>query len=511
MIFSAGSGSSSNATLIATLAVRETVALDLARLPAEVAWVEVRADLVGDLDPDWLRAQFAGRLLYTLRSSSEGGAGTAAPAERQQRLVRAAASYDAVDLEGARDLSADTLAGIAAARRVISWHSVDGPALDLLGLRARFAELSAVPAALYKMVPRARAHGEELRPLALLKSLERPDLVAFAGGELGTWTRFLAPRLGAPAVYLAAGDAPAAPGQPSARRAIADLGLPWLPGIEALSGIAGNPVSGSLSPRLHNALYRALGIARAYLPFEVESFGDFWLEVVESGSLEVLGFPLTGLSVTAPFKAAALAVAGATSPLVERIGGANTLIKNGNVWEAESTDPEGVVAALLRAGVPLLGRRAAVVGAGGAGRSAAEGLRLAGALVTMANRDSAGPPGGNRDRAAAAALGAAFVPLAELRPQEFDVVVNATPLGRAAGDPLPFDTDHLRPDTAVLDLVYGEAPTALVAAVRSRGGVAVDGREVLLEQAAGQFRMMTGLEMPRSLARAALELPPEPA
>lgn len=513
MIFSgdaAGAGDSQRATLIATLAARESVEADLARLPAEVGWAEVRADLVGDLDPDWLRARFAGRLLYTLRSSAEGGASAAGPGERETRLIKAAVAYDAVDLEAALDLAPATLAGVPVERRAISWHAAAGPALDLIGLRARFAAMSAVPAALYKMVPLAAAHGEELRPLALLKSLERADLVAFAGGALGTWTRYLAPRLGAPVVYLAAGEVGGAPGQPGVRRAMADLGLPALPAIEALCGIAGSPVSGSLSPRLHNALYRALGIARAYLPFEVDSFGDFWLEVVESGSLDVLGFPLTGLSITAPFKNAALAVAGATSPLVERVGGANTLVKNGNVWEAESTDPEGVVAALLRAGVPLLGRRAAVIGAGGAGRAAVEGLRLAGAEVTLVNREAVAAPIGGRARGASAALGVAFVPLSELAPESFDILVNATPLGRAAADPLPFEVARLRPGAAVLDLVYRESSTALLDAARAQGGVAVDGREVLLEQAAGQFRMMTGREMPRALARAALELPPEP-
>src|SRR4030095_3950665 len=124
-----------------------------------------------------------------------------------------------------------------------------------------------------------------------------------------------------------------------------------LPPASVLAGLAGNPVGHSLSPRLHNAAYRALGLPRLYLPFHVESFGDFWLEVVESGSLDVLGLPLTGLSVTAPFKEAALAMAGASSPLAERVQSANTLLLNDGVWEAETTDPEGVVQTLLARGI----------------------------------------------------------------------------------------------------------------------------------------------------------------
>ena len=145
------------------------------------------------------------------------------------------------------------------------------------------------------------------------------------------------------------------------------------------------------TPRLHNALYRELGIDMLYLRLWAPSFGNFWLEVVESGSLEVLGLPWKGLSVTAPHKAAALAIAGATSPLADRVGGANTLVHNGEVWEAESTDPAGVIGALRAHGVELEGRRTAVLGAGGAGRAAAVALEVAGAHVSLVNRS--GPRG----------------------------------------------------------------------------------------------------------------------
>jgi 3-dehydroquinate dehydratase/shikimate dehydrogenase len=353
------------------------------------------------------------------------------------------------------------------------------------------------------MVPAARAHGEDLLALALLRSLQRPDLIAFAGGELGAWTRILAPRLGAPVVFCAAGEEAGAPGQPAAARLVRDfapLGAEPLAPIEAISGVAGKPIAHSLSPRLHNAAYRALGLARLYLPFYVESFGDFWLEVVEGSGLEALGFPLRGLSVTAPFKEAALAVAGVSSPLAERVGAANTLVLSGSVWEAETTDPDGVVGALRAAGLEPRGRRAAVVGAGGAGRAAAEGLRQAGAAVTLVHRDV------ERGRQAAARLDIAAAALAEFRPGAFELVVHATPLGHRPEDPLPFDPSALRPGTAVVDLVYREGPTALLAAARDAGCVAVDGREVLVQQAAGQFRLMTGQALPLAVARRAVGL-----
>jgi shikimate 5-dehydrogenase len=81
----------------------------------------------------------------------------------------------------------------------------------------------------------------------------------------------------------------------------------------------------------------------------------------------------------------------------------------------------------------------------------------------------------------------------------------------AADEPLPFPVDGLRAGTVVIDLVYRrpeEGPTPLLAAAAARGAVTVDGREVLLGQARGQFRLMTGRELPRELARRLLGLPP---
>ena len=492
------SDSPARATLIAT--VTEPAALEpaaLERLAVEADWLEVRADLVGDVDPGVLRASFAGRLLYTLRSRAEGGAFAGRGEARRRRISAAAGGYDLVDLEADRDLASELLESIPPERRLVSWH---GPATDLAGLRSRFLHLTRVPAAFYKLVPRADHPGEEMVPLELLAELGRRDVAAFAGGEIGFWTRLLAPRLGAPLVYGAAGARAAAPGQPTLERLRRDYGLPELAPVERLFGIVGSPALASLSPRLHNAAYRALGLPALYVPFEAPQFGDFWLEIVESEGPAALGFPLGGLSVTTPHKDVAFAVAGATSPLANRLQAANTLTLRDGVWEGESTDAEGVVAALAARGIEARGRRAAVVGCGGAGRAAALGLSLAGAQVSIVNR------GSERGLAAARALGLPFVPLAELDVEPYRLIVHATPLGRGAADELPLPVARLAPGTAVVDLVYGEAPTRLVEEARRRGLVAVDGREVLLRQAAPQFLAMTGRALPLDVAARALGL-----
>lgn len=472
------------------------------RRTAEVECLEVRADLIGEVDVARLRERFDGRLLYTLRSRVEGGKGENDAAVRRARFAEAVAHYDLVDLEANRDLDEETLDLVEPEKRLISWH---GAARSAAGLKRLFDDLARTPARYYKLIPHAQQTGDGVATLAFLKGLGRRDVIAFCTGTAGSWTRILAPRLGSPLVYGSLGRRPAAPGQMSIARLRRDYGLPALPPAEFLCGIIGNPVAHSLSPQLHNGAYRALGIPGLYLPFHVETFADFWLDVVESEVLQQLGLPLRGFSVTAPFKGIALAIAGASSPRAEYINAANTLIYSEGVWEAETTDPEGTIAPLRRRDIALRDKDAAVVGCGGAGKAAAYGLHLGGARVTLVNR------GLERGEKAAQELDMPFVPLAEFDPGAFDLLIQATSLGRRDSDPLPFAVDRLRPGAVVLDLVYGPEPTPLLRAARDAGHLAIDGREVLLEQALSQFRLMTGTVLEAALARHILGMGDAPA
>lgn len=468
----------------------------------DVEYLEVRADLVGKIDPDWLRDRFPGKLVYTLRSRSEGGAFEGGKESRRRRLAAAARSYDLVDLEGRRDVFDELLAEVPPEKRLISWH---GLSTHLADLHDRFERLASTPARFYKLIPTATREGDGLRPLQLLSSLKRDDVIVFASGEVGAWTRLVAPRLGSALVYGALGKTPGAPGQISIERLVRDYGLPALPEVERIFGIAGRPVLHSLSPRLHNGAYRRLGIPALYVPFHVESFGDFWLELVESEGLDLLGLPLAGLSVTSPYKEVALAVSGVSSPRAQHIAAANTLVRSdGGVWQAETTDPEGVSRLLAANGVAISGCRAAVVGCGGAGKAAAYGLELAGAEVTLVNR------GRERGERAAEEMGLAFLPLAELDPAEYEILVHATPLGHRPDDELPFPVDRIGAETTVIDLVYGPSPTRLVGELRALGRRVFGGRRVLLHQAFDQFRLMTGEELEEPLAREILGLGEDP-
>jgi 3-dehydroquinate dehydratase/shikimate dehydrogenase len=472
------------ATLFATLVTPPSSSREeLSRLPPGVWGLEVRSDLSSEFDPAALRQHTSRELLYSLRSRTEGGAFEGTARERRDRLLAAAERYDLVELEAERDLSLEVLAHVPAERRVLSWR---GPAAGLEALTRRFKQLSRVDARYYVLAPAATTVLDALAPLQLLRRLGRTDVIAFATGPTGSWSRILSVWMGAPVVF--GGLEPGTDGTFSVGQLARDYGLPALPPVSELFGILGKAVSRSLSPRLHNASYRALGLSALYLPFHAERFQEFWREEVLAG-LDALGTPLRGITVTSPHKEAALEVAASASPLALGSGGANALIWRSGAWRAETTDAQGVVEPLRARGLRLQGQRVAVIGCGGAGRAAAAGLKQAGANVTLVNR------GAERGRFASQLLKLPFIPLAEFTACEFALVVNATP---CAGyrDEFPFMVEELSREAVVLDLVYGSEPTPLIAAALAQGRIAIDGREVLVQESRGQFHFMTGLQMP---------------
>jgi 3-dehydroquinate dehydratase / shikimate dehydrogenase len=481
------------AALVASLGVRPSS--DEAALPAVpdvVTWLQVRADVLGDIDPAWLRSRFSGRLIYSLRSTHEGGNFQDSDEVRRARLITAAKSFDLVELEGERDLAPGVLAAIPPHRRLISWH---GPPADAGELRSRFERLAGTEARVYKLIPRADRPGDELEALLFLESLGRPDVIAFASGPTGFWTRLVAPRLGAPFVFASPTRGTSAEGQPDVLQLIEDYGFPSSAPIEEIFGIVGNPVFHSLSPRLHNATYRALERPALFVPFQVTSWNEFWDTMVESGKVERLGMRVQGLTVASPHKEAVLQQMGACSPTSRRAASSNIVVRNHSHWTADTTDPEGVLVCLRKRGIRLGGKDVAVVGCGGAGRAVAAALDHAGARVTLVNR------GARRGRLAVRLLGLPFVPLSEFRADRFGLVIHATPVGRDDDGQL-FDVDRLCVGAVVVDLAYGSRPTPLVTRTRALGHVAIDGLEVLLTQVRCQFHLMTGKTMPGSIGLA---------
>jgi shikimate dehydrogenase len=258
-----------------------------------------------------------------------------------------------------------------------------------------------------------------------------------------------------------------------------------------LCGVLGFPVAHSRSPAIQNAAFEASGLDWRYVKLPVAP--DLFEETVRG----LPGSGYVGVNVTIPHKLAALGVADSASPAALAIGAANTLSFREGRIEADNTDAGGILDALGR---PVDGLEALVLGAGGAGRAAAWGLREAGAQVAIWNRT------GERAQALARELGVACGGVGG-RP---DVLVNATSVGL---DPAVEEADALaqlglagtEPPPVVVDLVYrGDGGTTPIAAWARRGGATVvDGLEVLVRQGARSFALWSGLPAPLDAMRTA--------
>ena len=466
-------------TLLVASAARPTNAAIIAaaslldpRLPA----AELRLDALGE-KPDLpaLRRAFAGRtLVATLRSRAEGGRFDGTAAEAAAVLGAALdAGFDLVDVELA--LGGAGLLGLPRERVVASSHAFERTPDDL---EERAARLEATGARFAKLVVAAHGLEDALRLLRLQAARGREGrLATFGMGEAGLVTRALSPYLGASLSFGAAlADEATAPGQLPA----VDLLHVWAVGrsrrVEALFALLGGRVSHSFSPAIHNARFEQLGLPSLYAPIALSSLA------AEIGPLreacDELGLPLRGVSVTVPFKEEAAVLAGAPGEA------RNTLLfgRDGSVASA-NTDREALLAAIPAA--PEEGA-ALVLGAGGMARSAVEALGARGWRVDVAARTA------SRAAALAVSWGARAVASPTAAGAAYGVVVNATPLGLDAEDPLPCAGTLLGPGVLAVDAPYRPGGTAFARLALRRGARLVDGFTLLLAQAAGQSALFTG-------------------
>jgi len=262
------------------------------------------------------------------------------------------------------------------------------------------------------------------------------------------------------------------------------------------AAVLGSPIAHSLSPVMHRAAYAAAGLDWTYDAIDVPAGG---LAAVVSG----LGDEWRGLSVTAPLKPEAAAFATDRTPVVERLGAANTLVRTSKGWTADNTDVPGALAALAEAGISVLDV-VRILGAGATAAAMAYAVATAGATrIEIIARDPS-----RADAAVAAGVDAgAEVTVARLDDAaagHADLLISTVPVAavrdRAA--------DWVDAVGAVFDVVYDPWPTGLATAAEQRGVPVLSGLDLLAHQAVLQLEQMAGVavdvELLRGAARAAL-------
>jgi shikimate dehydrogenase len=269
-------------------------------------------------------------------------------------------------------------------------------------------------------------------------------------------------------------------------------------------GILGWPLEHTLSPAIHNAAFRAVGMDWIYLAFPVPP------ELLGSAVAGLRALGASGANVTMPHKASVMDFLDDVSGDARAVGAVNTIANVKDRLIGHNTDVGGFREFLAGdAGFQAAGKTALVLGSGGAARAVVRALdELDIDSITIAAREQergaalmeiAGSGGDPRhDQCKGGGVG--WVDAGSLA-GEADLFVNATPLGMRREDPIP--TARFRAGQFVVDLIYDPPTTPMVERARQAGADAWGGLGMLVHQAAASFQIWTGQDPPLETMSAA--------
>lgn len=445
----------------------------LALVPPAATAIEYRLDLADHaIDPARLLERDGRAALVTYRSRAHAGRFDGSGPDYRRLVLEAYAAGATVDIEHSSGLL-EAPGLFPDRRRVVASHHAPFGLPDDWSARLSAMRASGVRAV--KLVAGAADLAAALRTAHIQRS-QPEDTAVFPMGPASPPGRILSAIFGSALVYGPV-ERQTAPGQIPLRELLEVYRVTDRPRIEALFGIIGADVSGSLSPLLHNALFAVRGLPSLYLPLPVSDF--------EKAHPTTLPFDprFRGFSITQPWKMAAATIATPSADVLAA-GAANTLSEERGRWRAENTDVDGIFDPLADHETGE-GRAAVILGAGGVARAAVVACRRLGYEVALAAR---------RDEQAdrlAEALRVDSVGWEDVAQTEADLYVNATSIGARDEDPPAVPASALAHRPLVCDCVYRKdgGPTATVRAARAAGSPVIEGLRVFAAQAIRQARL----------------------
>ncbi|MDO4557939.1 MAG: shikimate dehydrogenase [Planctomycetia bacterium] len=439
-------------------------------------------------------------VVVTCRRKPDGGGWSFSEEQRLTTLRTAIANgAEFVDLE--EDI-AGKIPRYGKTMRIVSYHNYLSTPSDreLDAIHARLTELDAD---IVKIATMAREPSDNLRIFGLLMRHGRKKATAaFCMGEIGIPSRILCGRYGSVMTYCSG----------NAERLLAPGQLTWNDMVHVyhyekirlsteICGVIGDPIGHSLSPVIHNTAFHELGMNRVYIPFRIlpADLNSFMREVVPE-------LKIRGISVTVPHKEAIIEYLDRYDGAAQEIGAVNTVLIEGSGRTGVNTDYRGIMESVEEGcrkrwnpENPLEGRRILVMGAGGVSRAICYGLARRRAKVTVANRTL------RRAQELAAKFGLEVVDWDKRNQGEYDMIVNATPIGMHPNvNDTPYQADWLNPAMVVFDTVYTPENTMLIKNAQRRGCTTITGVDMFVRQAALQFRYFTQHNAPLDVMRDAI-------
>ena len=453
--------------------------------------VEVRIDCLRR-DPDLKRILTNRRtpVVFTIRRGADGGLWRG-DEEKRQKLIREAIvmGVEYVDLE------VDTAMAIprpkfGKTQRIVSVHNFKKTPQKIEEIGEQIAKGDPD---ITKIACLAEKLSDASRMLAYVGRTTTPT-IGICMGPLGLFTRILGAKFGSPFTYAGFNpDLTFAPGMPRFGDLRSDYQYDFINGETEVYAVIGDPIGHSLSPAIHNAAFREMGLNKVMVPIQIP-------EGTLKESLDALAWlNIKGISVTIPHKEAIIPLMNAVDKSVERTGACNTVINQDGKLVGHNTDYRAAMVSLEQAlgGSPddehsaILDKQVLILGAGGVARSIAFGLSRRGAGITICNR--------NEERAVKLAeeVGCRAINWAMRAGTPCDVIINATPVGMHPNvDESPVPPAAFRPGMVVFDSVYHPENTLFLKLGQSHDCVTITGVDMFVYQAALQFHYYTGLDAP---------------
>lgn len=468
--------------------------------------IELRLDYIKNPDLGLFLRRRTRPVIFTNRPIREGGKFDGSEEERISLLklaIQLQADFVDVEHDSIHHIGKDVLSRVhrGKTKLIVSYHNFRETPGDIAAIYQR---LSQSGADIVKIVTYANDISDNIRIYRLVQTARAP-LISFCMGEYGMMSRILYKRFGNYLTFasLRRGKE-SAPGQITVHELLDTYQALKQDKDTAIYGLIGNPVSHSIGPIIHNTLFKEMNFNSIYVPFKVDRVSDFIRDFRE---LDIKGY-----SVTIPHKEAVIPCLDVIDPIAKKIGAVNTIINRNGCLTGYNTDCRAAIDALKTVyretscpiGSPekttavnndcLKEKKVILLGAGGAARAIAFGLKEEGADITIVNRNH------ERAQSLAREVGCHSMSLDDLRVIDGDILVNATPVGMFPEvDKTPIVGKKLRPGTIVFDTIYNPAETKLMREAKAQGCKVIGGLPMFVYQAAAQFKLWTGEVPPLEL------------
>ncbi len=424
-------------------------------------------------------------LIITNRPEREGGKFNGSEQDRLsllQRAIELEADYVDIEYDSIKQINRRNSSKI-----IISYHDFKETPHNLGRI---YSDICQHKPDIVKIVTYANDITDNIRIFELLKSAKVPT-ISFCMGELGHISRILTKKFGGILTFatLEKGKE-SAPGQLTVKELSEIYHFKEINRETNLYGIIGNPVSHSMSPAIHNAAFIEKGLNSVYVPLKIANIGSF---MKECRKIDFHGF-----SITIPHKESVLPFLDGIDQTAEKIGAINTLVKQNRKFTGYNTDCMaaviGLECSLKKNNDTLNNKKVSIIGAGGAARAIAFGLKEKGCDITIFNRTL------KRAEKLSYDVKCKFASLEEIHKYDSEILINTTSIGMFPDvDHTPVPKNILKESMVVFDVIYNPIETRLLRNAKEKGCHTVNGLSMFINQAAEQFRLWTNIEPPIEL------------